>query len=129
MPRHALPCIKCGKPLINVDEGSENQPYVGTEFTSLGHYGSTIHDEYIDAEGDEMKAMVLVVNLCDTCILRGIEADMIQSRGWKNGVLLAHHPVNADVRENVLRCNEEQYGSAWGDDTPYPVPYDQEKER
>ena|SRR5215831_12482047 len=127
MPRHALPCIKCGKPLINVDEGSENQPYCGTEFVSTGHYGSTIWDQYIDSGGDEMKALVLVVNLCDTCILRAIDADVIQSRGFKNGVLLSHHPIDEESRAHVLRENERQYGSAWGDDKPYEFAYDEEE--
>ena len=114
MPRHSLPCFKCGKPLINVDETSENQPYVGTEFTTLGHYGSTIHDEM---NPDEVR-LELVLNICDTCILRGIDADVIQSRGEDGHPLLSHHHLDDPARAWVLAQNEKQYGSAWGEDTP-----------
>jgi len=112
MSRLSLPCIKCGKPLINVDEGDDNQPYCGTEFTTLGHYGSTIHDEL-----GEMQ-MLLVVNICDTCILRAIDADVIQSRARDGSILLAHHHLSEKERAWVLAQNEKQYGSAYGDDQP-----------
>jgi hypothetical protein len=114
MTKLALPCIKCNKPLINVDESCSNQPHVGTEFTTLGHYGSTIHDEMY-----EDSPLELVVNICDTCILRAIEAGVIQSRG-KNETkpLLANHHLDDRLKAYVLAQNEKQYGSAWGDDTP-----------
>jgi hypothetical protein len=116
MPRHALPCIVCAKPLINVDQGADNQPYGGTEFTTLGHYGSTIHDSFV-AESDEPQ-MQLVVNICDTCILRAIDQGVIQSRGIKGIPLLANHVVTPESRAWVLAQNEKQYGSAYGDDQP-----------
>jgi len=112
--RLALPCIKCNKPLINVDEGEDNQPYVGTEFTTYGHYGSTIHDELGD------NPLKLVVNLCDTCILRAIEAGVIQSRS--ETIALARHHLTPEAKAWVLAQNEKQYGSAWGEDEP--VDYD-----
>lgn len=118
MSRFALPCIKCGKPLGNSDEGADNEPAGGTEFTSLGHYGSTIHDEamryYEGVAKDDL--LSLVVNICDTCILRAIDAGVIQSRS-KN-IALSRHPITPEGRAWVLAQNEKQYGSAWGEDVP-----------
>jgi hypothetical protein len=113
MSRLSLPCVKCGKPLRNADEGSDNQPYGGTEFTTTGHYGSTIHDEM----GNEPR-MELVVNLCDTCILRAVEAGVIQSRAEDNSIVLANHHLEPKAKAWVLAQNEKMYGSAWGEDTP-----------
>lgn len=112
MSKHSLPCIKCEKPLINVDEGCDNAPYVGTEFTTLGHYGSTVHDEIWPP------LMELVVNLCDTCIVRAVDAGVIQSRSADGSIALARHSLTNEQRAWVLAQNEAQYGSAWGDDTP-----------
>lgn len=114
MSQHALPCLKCGKPLVNVFEDSENQPYGGTEFVAYGHYGSTIHDPV----GRDPDRLVLVVNICDTCIMRAIDADVIQSRGIEGRPLMAHHHLEDEGRAWVLAQNEKQYGSAWGDDQP-----------
>lgn len=110
MSVHALPCIKCGKPLKNVDEGSDNQPYGGTEFQTRGHYGSTIFDPMDDP-------FRLVVNICDTCILRAIDAGVIQSRSLPE-VVLSRHPITPESRAWVLAQNEKEYGSAWGEDVP-----------
>lgn len=122
MSRLALPCVKCGKPLVNVDETATNQPYGGTEFETLGHYGSTIHDEM---GGDELgRRLVLVVNLCDTCILRAIRDGRIQSRGEGGEPLLANHHLTDEQVAWVLAQNEKTYGSAWGEDEP--VDYDAE---
>jgi hypothetical protein len=136
MSRLSLPCLNCGKPLVNVDETAENQPYGGTEFQTIGHYGSTIHDEY----HVDRPRLVLVVNLCDTCILRAIDANVIQSRGEDGTPLLAHHHLTEEQRAWVLAQNEKQYGCAWGDDQPvdyralmlkagWPEPYLDEEER
>jgi hypothetical protein len=113
MSRLSLPCIKCGKPLRNVDEGTDNQPAGGTEFVTYGHYGSTIHDEI--GEGPRM---ALVVNFCDTCILRAIEAGVVQSRSEDGSILLANHHLERKEKAWVLAQNEKMYGSAWGDDEP-----------
>lgn len=124
MSQLALPCIKCDKPLRNCDSDIDNQPAGGTEFQSLGHYGSTIHDErmglYADDRLTEDDLLYLVVNICDTCILRAIDAGVIQSRS-KN-VVLSRHPVTPESRAWVLAQNEKHYGSAWGEDEP--VDYD-----
>lgn len=125
MSIHALPCIKCGKPLKNVEEGSDNQPYGGTEFQTMGHYGSTIWDTRMyggEADTPEGQASHLVVNICDTCILRAIDAGVIQSRG--NGIELSREPITPESRAWVLAQNEKEYGSAWGEDVP--VDYDEE---
>lgn len=115
MSKLALPCIVCEKPLKNVDEGSDNQPYCGTEFTSYGHYGSTIHDPVSEklAGGDPI---ALVVNICDTCILRALDASVIQGRS--ESIALSRQPVEDEERAWVLAQNEKAYGSAWGKDEP-----------
>lgn len=120
MSKFALPCIKCGKPLKNVDEDSENQPYGGTEFQTYGHYGSTIHDAMPGFQDDPEESMQLVVNVCDTCILRAIDAGVIQSRS--KSISLSRHPIDESSRAWVLAQNEKEYGSAWGEDVP--VDYD-----
>lgn len=111
MSRLSLPCAKCGKPLINVDEGSDNQPCGGTEFVAVGHYGSTIHDE-----GGEDPRMELVVNICDTCILRAVDAGVIQSRSEDGDIVLANHVIEPKARAWVEAQNYKQYGCAYGDD-------------
>lgn len=113
MSKLALPCIVCEKPLKNIDEDVDNQPWGGTEFTSYGHYGSTIHDSI---PWDENHSIQLVVNICDTCILRALDADVIQGRS--KTVALSHHPVTDEGRAWVLGQNEKGYGSAWGKDEP-----------
>ena len=120
MSRFALPCIKCGKPLENAFEGADNQPYGGTEFHTRGHYGSTIIDSNLRGEG-----MEFVVNICDTCILRALDAGVIQSQTTERvrpKVVLSRHPVDDVARAWVLAQNEKYYGSAYGDDEP--VDYD-----
>jgi hypothetical protein len=94
-------------------ETDENQPYCGTEFVAYGHYGSTIHDPI-----GEPERLVLVANICDTCIMRAIEKDVIQSRGAEGAPRLAHHHLEPKERAWVLAQNEKQYGCAWGDDQP-----------
>lgn len=66
MADDALPCIRCDKPLKNVDPEytSGNQPYEGTAFTTYGHYGSTIFDP--------MDGTILEINICDEC-LKGLQ--------------------------------------------------------
>lgn len=112
MSKFALPCIVCEKPLKNISEDQDNQPHCGTEFTTIGHYGSTIHDE-IAAAGPPIE---LVVNLCDTCILRALDAGTIQGRS--KTIALSRQPVSDSERAWVLAQNEKEYGSAWGDDMP-----------
>lgn len=55
-----VPCFKCGKVLRNVFLHSDNQPDGGTEFRTLGHYGSTFWDSFDDTE--------LILNVCDECL-------------------------------------------------------------
>jgi hypothetical protein len=57
----ALPCIRCGKQLENIElESSVNQPYDGTAFVSYGHYGSTFYDP--------MSSRFIEINVCDSCL-------------------------------------------------------------
>lgn len=111
MSKLALPCILCDKPLVNVDEDVDNQPYCGTEFQARGHYGSTIHDPI-----GEDDPIFLVVNICDTCILRAVDAGVVQGRS--ETITLSRHPIEDKSRAWVLAQNEKQYGSAWGKDQP-----------
>ena len=60
MSEAMLPCIVCGKRLPSVIEGSDNQPYGGTEFTTYGHYGSTFWDNFCGEQ--------LVLTVCDDCL-------------------------------------------------------------
>lgn len=116
MSEFALPCIKCGKPLKNVDaDTSENQPSGGTEFITHGHYGSTIFDSM------DRTDYVLVVNICDTCIMRAIDAGVIQGRTTIRTIPKIHlsrHPLSEESRAWVLAQNEKYYGSAYGEDVP-----------
>lgn len=64
--KDALPCVRCDKPLQNVepDYTPANQPYEGTAFVSHGHYGSTIFDP--------MDGTYIELNVCDEC-LKGLQ--------------------------------------------------------
>lgn len=57
----SLPCIVCGKQLVNV-LGEGNQPEDGLACTTPGHYGSTVFDP-IDGN-------YLEFNVCDLCMVR-----------------------------------------------------------
>jgi hypothetical protein len=114
MTKLALPCIRCGKELRNVDETATNQPYEGTAFQSPGHYGSTIYDP--------MDGRFIEINLCDEClrmyqerVLEGREAKPVRFRGsivgWCKtpGRMLV--PWNPDLgsfdEEDALDIDEE----------------------
>lgn len=57
----ALPCIVCGRKLDRVDNMSdETSPYAGTNFSSSGHYGSTVFDP--------MDGSFIALNVCDPCL-------------------------------------------------------------
>ena len=45
---HALPCIVCDKPLMNVFRGDVNQPSDGVAVTTHGNYGSRVWDSSRD---------------------------------------------------------------------------------
>jgi hypothetical protein len=52
-------CIVCHKPFDNIDEDG-NQPSGGVEFTTGGHYGSTVFDP--------MDGSIIAINVCDGCL-------------------------------------------------------------
>lgn len=57
-----LPCIVCGfepRPVFT-DEPSM-QPYAATQFSTGGHYGSTVFDPM-------SRYMQLCINVCDNCL-------------------------------------------------------------
>lgn len=118
---HALSCIACGKPLVNVTEDSINQPYVGTSFSSHGHYGSTVWDP--------MDGELLEINVCDTCLLRAGEADRVlrYRPAQKTARYLAPVPWREDdplILHHARKENEKKYGSAFGADEPYVPAYE-----
>lgn len=120
MAKDALPCIVCGKPLRNVMDDCDNQPYVGTAFTTGGHYGSTVWDEGFTSQEQ------LEINVCDTCLLRAGDSNRVlrsreerQKVVW-HSVLWAPDPD----RHHTLKENEREYGSAWGADEPYVPAYE-----
>lgn len=69
----SMPCIACRKPLEDAmpDPSQGNQPYPGLEFTSRGHYGSTIFD---------MEPGALVVNVCDECVTVASRDGLVRRR-------------------------------------------------
>lgn len=69
----SLPCIVCRKALKDAFPGPSqgNQPYPGLEFTTPGHYGSTIFD---------MEPGRLVVNICDDCITKASGDHLVRHR-------------------------------------------------
>lgn len=84
-----LPCIRCEKPLESVDPEAENQPSRGTEFFSYGHYGSA----YDPGDGT-----LIIVNLCDDCLLLAAERQMVLERRDK--------PVTVAYSYNYLRFGD-----------------------
>lgn len=60
MSKESIPCIVCGKSLVNV-MNEENQPVDAVAFSSPGHYGSTVFDP--------MDGTYLEINVCDECIV------------------------------------------------------------
>jgi hypothetical protein len=60
--RNALPCIVCDKKLKSLY--GPNQPDNGLEFTTQGHYGTTVFDP--------MDGSYLAINVCDDCLKKAI---------------------------------------------------------
>jgi len=66
---NALPCICCKKELGNIDPKG-NQPSGGLEFTTRGHYGSTVFDPVVGIA-------FLAVNVCDECLVAEAQAGRV----------------------------------------------------
>lgn len=58
----ALPCFACGTELENIS--GPNQPSRGLEFTTPGHYGTTVFDP--------MDGSALAINVCDGCLTKAV---------------------------------------------------------
>lgn len=61
--RYCKPCLVCSKELETVDSTSDKvveQPSGGTNFSTRGHYGSTVFDPYSNE--------LLSINICDDCL-------------------------------------------------------------
>lgn len=69
----SLPCIVCRRALEDAipNPSQGNQPYPGLEFTTGGHYGSTIFD---------LEPGVLVVNVCDDCVTSASREGLVRLR-------------------------------------------------
>lgn len=63
------PCFVCCRALDRAanDEAFNTVPHAGTQFTSVGHYGSTVYDPNFD-HIDEM----LEINICDECLVASV---------------------------------------------------------
>lgn len=61
---YALRCIVCRQSLRNLH--MPNQPSGGVEFSSPGHYGTTVFDP--------MDGSVIAVNICDGCLVSAGDA-------------------------------------------------------
>lgn len=92
MPTEALPCIACGKSLINAFDDMTNQPENGVAFQSEGHYGSTVWDP--------MDRKYIEINVCDACLLKhrdrvlqGREDKIVTCRGAYVGTTRASRPL------------------------------------
>lgn len=81
-----IPCFVCGSELKSFDPISMNHPIGGIEFTTYGHYGTTVFDP--------MDATELAINFCDPCIKDGIE---------KQRVLLLRAGAYAD-QATIYKC-------------------------
>ena len=61
-----VPCLRCGQPLEasmpSFEGETDNLPADATVFTSHGNYGSTVFDP--------MDSSTLIVNVCDSCLLK-----------------------------------------------------------
>lgn len=106
---NALPCIRCGKQLLNImskrdQDPHYNQPYSGTAFTTSGHYGSTVFDE--------MHGGTIEINVCDTCLLDAAAEQRVlyyvrvrRVDEWEKG------PWEPDVDEDRVRdIDRKQHG-------------------
>jgi hypothetical protein len=57
-------CLMCDAELLNFNK-DDNHPMGGVEFTTPGHYGSTIFDP---CDGTQ-----LAINICDGCLQKAID--------------------------------------------------------
>jgi hypothetical protein len=90
----ALPCVICGAQLERIDNMSdESCPYKGTNFTTHGHYGSTVFDP--------MDGSFITLNICDPCLTRaGEQGRVVAGRDSR--------PVKCDVQvapDRWMECN------------------------
>ena len=70
----AMRCAVCDAELQDaVSDHSENQPYLGLEFFTYGHYGS--------AYFDPIDGTRLILNVCDRCAARLESAGQIRRIG------------------------------------------------
>ena len=64
-----IPCFICGQELKGFDPISVNHPISGIEFTSYGHFGTTVFDP--------MDGTELAINFCDPCLEDGIRKQRV----------------------------------------------------
>lgn len=107
MADDALPCIRCDKPLKNVDPEytPANQPYEGTAFTTSGHYGSTVFDP--------MDGTIIEINVCDECLKSLQGTGKVFHRQARKPVVIDHVGF-----VGWLRTPDREYTVWTGDETP-----------
>jgi hypothetical protein len=82
----ALPCLVCGKRLINVWQAAENQPNDGVACTTHSNYGSTVFDPVLSGE-------FLEFNLCDPCLVKAGEQGRIYMARTKRPITMREYGI------------------------------------
>jgi hypothetical protein len=86
----ALPCLVCGKRLVNVWQDADNQPNDGVTWISHGNYGSTVYDPVGTEEFIEM-------NLCDECLVRAGEQGRIYTARQRRPVHMHDYGIVGSI--------------------------------
>jgi len=67
---NTIPCLICNKALKSAyPVDIPTQPYRGTNFETMGHYGSTVFDECNNTR--------LSINLCDPCLVHAASLNRV----------------------------------------------------
>lgn len=89
-----IPCFICATEFENLNALS-NQPLDGIEFTTYGHYGTTLFDP--------IDATELAINICDPCLIKGIENQRVlhmRAGAYADQVTIYKIPRVFETKEN-----------------------------
>ena len=75
-----LLCLVCGKKLANAGTANECMPSGGVAFLAAGNYGSRHFDSPLFPEHAEGDRNDLEINVCDDCVVKGINRGAVQLR-------------------------------------------------
>lgn len=86
----ALPCLVCGRLLVNVHDSCNNQPEEGLYFRTYGAYGTIVFDP--------MDGHFLEINICDPCMLRARRRKRVYiGQAYRNiiveGAIVGQEPI------------------------------------